>query len=66
MVIPKRHRIILNSEAAGNPEDRSNNSTVVFEYITLPNLLAVLVFQPRILADGGGINSEILNSIWPN
>ena len=54
MIIPKRHRIILKSKAAGNPEYRSNNSTVIFEYVTLPNLLAVLVFQTRVLADGFG------------
>lgn len=57
MVIPKRHRIILKSKAAGNSEDGSNNSTTVFfEYIPFPNLLAVLVFQTSVLADGGRIN----------
>ena len=45
MVISKRHRIILKSEAAGNPEDRSNNSTVIFEYVSLPNVFSVLVFE---------------------
>lgn len=57
MIVPKRRRIFLKSKAAGNPEDGAHNSMiVVFEYIPLPNLLAVLVFQTRILADGGGIN----------
>lgn len=57
MVIPKRHRIILKSKAAGNSEDGSNNSTTVFfEYIPFPNLLAILVFQSGILADGGGVD----------
>ena len=52
MVIPKRHRIILKSKAAGNSEDGSNNSTTVFfEYISFPNLLAILVFQSGVLAD---------------
>ena len=59
MVISKRHRIILKSEAAGNPEYGSGNPTVVFEYITLPNLLAVLVSQTRVLADGGGIDLSL-------
>ena len=52
MVIPKRHRIGLKSKAAGNPEYGSNNPTVIFEYISHPNLLVVLVFQPRVLTDG--------------
>ena len=56
MVISKRRRIILESKAAGNPEYGSNNPTVIFEYISHPNLLVVLVFQPSILADGSGIN----------
>lgn len=56
MVISKRRRIILESKAAGNPEYGSNNPTVIFEYISHPNLPAVLVFQARVLADGGGIN----------
>lgn len=57
MVIPKRHRIILKSKATGNSEDRPQNSaTIFFEYIPFPNIPAALVFQPRVLADGGGID----------
>ena len=57
MVIPKRHRIILKSKTAGNSKDRPHNSTAIFfEYIPLPYIIAVLVFQPRVLADGGGID----------
>lgn len=57
MVIPKRQRIILKSKTAGNSEYGSNSSVIVVsEYISLPNLLAVLVFHPRVLADGVGIN----------
>lgn len=53
MVIPKRQRIILKSKTAGNSEYGSNSSVIVVsEYISLPNLLAVLVFQTRVLADG--------------
>lgn len=63
MVISKRRRIILESKAAGNPEYGSNNPTVIFEYISHPNLLVVLVFQPSILADGGRIDCEIFYGI---
>lgn len=63
MVISKRRRIILESKAAGNPEYGSNNPTVIFEYISHPNLLVVLVFQPRVLADGGRIDCEIFYGI---
>ena len=52
MVISERHRIILKSKAAGNSEYRSQNSATIFEYIPFINTLAVLVFQPRELADG--------------
>ena len=55
MVIPKRHRIILKSKTSGNSEDRPDNSAIIFEYIPLKNLFSVLVLQPRVLADGGGV-----------
>lgn len=63
MVIAERYGIILKSETAGNSEDRPHNSsTVFFEYISLPNIRAVLVFQPRVLADGGRIDLVLLGN----
>ena len=59
MVIPKRHRIILKSKAAGNPEYGPNNSAIIFfEYTPFPNHLSGSVFQSGVLADGGGINID--------
>ena len=61
MVIPKRHGIILKSKAAGNSEDRPDNSAIIFfEYIPLENLFSVLVLQPRVLADGVRINGKTI------
>ena len=60
MVIPKRHRIILKSKTAGNSEDRPHNSAIIFEYISLVNLLAVLVFQSSVLADGVSDNTYFI------
>lgn len=56
MVITERHRIILKSKTAGNSEDRPQNFVIISEYIALPNLFAVSIFQPCVLADGGGID----------
>lgn len=57
MVIAECHRIILKSESAGNSEDGSHNSAIIFfEYIPFPKALAILVFQTRVLADGGWID----------
>ena len=63
MVIAECHRIILKSESAGNSEDGSHNSAIIFfEYIPFPKALAILVFQPRVLTDGGRIDLVFVNT----
>lgn len=60
MVIAERYGIILKSETAGNSEDGSHNSaTVFFEYISLPNIISVLVFEFGKLPDCIFINLYI-------
>jgi len=39
------------------------NAGTVFNQITLVNLIIVPIFVARVLADGGGVNCEILDSM---